>query len=99
MELWIWGIIVVGGIGALWLAQRIGLIDLSDKSRRGGSSSAMGIGDEIFAPTRHEAQIELDRQTVLPAPAPLPGDGDGADGRQRIAEGERRVSISVGGDR
>jgi hypothetical protein len=36
----------------------------------------MGIGDEVFHPTRHEAQIELERQTVLPAPAPLAGDGD-----------------------
>ena len=99
MDLWIWGIIVVAGVGALWLAQRVGLIDLSDKSRRGGSSSAMGIGDEIFAPTRHEAQIELDRQTILPAPAPLPGDGDGPADRQRIAEGERRVSITVSSDR
>jgi hypothetical protein len=32
--------------------------------------------DEIFAPTKHEAAIEADRQTRLPAPAPLPGDGD-----------------------
>lgn len=36
----------------------------------------MGIGDEVFHPTRHEAQLELDRQTMLPAPAPLAGDGD-----------------------
>jgi hypothetical protein len=34
------------------------------------------IGDEVFNPSRYEAAIELDRQTVLPAPAPLPGDGD-----------------------
>lgn len=32
--------------------------------------------DEIFAPTRHEAVVELERQTRLPAPAPLPGDAD-----------------------
>jgi len=36
----------------------------------------LGIGDEVFNPTRHEASIELDRQTTLPAPAPIPGDGD-----------------------
>jgi len=38
--------------------------------KRGGA--ALGIVDEIFAPTRHEAQIERDRQTVLPAPAEAP---------------------------
>ena len=58
-----------------YVASHFGWIDLSNKSRSGGSG-AMGIGDEVFNPTRHEAQIELDRQTVLPAPAPLPGDPD-----------------------
>jgi hypothetical protein len=66
----------VGGVVVLvYLASRLGWVDLSNKARNGGSG-AMGIGDEIFNPTRHEAQIELDRQTVLPAPAPIPGDGD-----------------------
>ena len=60
-----------------YLAQRMGWIDLSDKSQRGsGNSGVFGIGDEVFNPTRHEAQVELDRQTVLPAPAPVAGDGD-----------------------
>jgi hypothetical protein len=72
---------VAAVVGLCYLAALLGWIDLSNKSRRGGSSGAMGIGDEVFNPTRHEAQIELDRQTVLPAPAPLPGDpgalGDG----------------------
>lgn len=36
----------------------------------------MGIADEVFAPTRYEAAVEMDRQTRLPAPAPLAGDGD-----------------------
>ena len=44
-------------------------------SRRGGGPGVLGIGDEVFHPTRHEAQVELDRQTSLPAPAPVPGDG------------------------
>ena len=58
-------------------AQRFGLIDLSDKSRSSGTvGGVLGMGDEVFNPTRHEAQIERDRQTVLPAPAPLAGDGD-----------------------
>lgn len=59
------------------LAQRMGWIDLSNKRRTSGTAGGvMGIGDEVFHPTRHEAQVELDRQTMLPAPAPLPGDGD-----------------------
>ncbi len=78
MEPWI-VIVIVVAVGALfWLAQHFGWIDLSNKSRTSGSSGGgiAGIGDEVFHPARHEAQIELDRQTILPAPAPLPGDGD-----------------------
>jgi hypothetical protein len=72
---------ILGGVAALivvlWVANRVGWIDLSDKSRRGGSGGGglMQIGDEIFAPARHEAQVELDRQSRMPAPAPIPGDG------------------------
>lgn len=61
------------------LAVKRGWIDLSDKTRRGGGNGAGGvmmIGDEVFAPRKHEAQVELDRQSRLPAPAPVPGDGD-----------------------
>ncbi len=79
---------VVVGVGVLtWFAQHFGWIDLSNKSKTSGSKGgALGIGDEVFHPTRHEAQIELDRQTVLPAPAPVAGDGDKGvyDGRVRI---------------
>ena len=49
------------------LGQRFGLIDLigKGKSRSAGNGAGlMGIGDEIFAPARHEAAIELDRQTI-----------------------------------
>lgn len=71
--------ILVGAAVAVAIAAHlIGWIDLSDKSRRRGSGSGsgmLGIGDEVFNPTKHEAQIELDRQTILPAPAPVPGDG------------------------
>ena len=69
---------IVVAIGVLgYIAQHFGWIDLSDKNKSSGTSgSVMGIGDEVFNPTRHEAQIELDRQTVLPAPAPVAGDGD-----------------------
>ncbi|CAN5365704.1 hypothetical protein BH11ACT5_BH11ACT5_03420 [soil metagenome] len=77
MQPWI-VIVIVVAIGALfWVAQHFGWIDLSNKSRTsGGGGGIAGIGDEVFNPTRYEAQIELDRQTILPAPAPLPGDDD-----------------------
>jgi len=69
--------IVVLACAAIVLAQRFGWIDLSNKNQNSGpQGGVMGIGDEVFNPTRHEAQIELDRQTVLPAPAPVAGDGD-----------------------
>lgn len=74
---WIVIVIVLGLAVLFWLAQHFGWIDLSNKSRTsGGGGGIAGIGDEVFHPTRHEAQIELDRQTILPAPAPLPGDDD-----------------------
>lgn len=79
VEPWI-AILVIVGVGvAFYLAQHFGLIDLTDKSKssgRGGGGGIGGIGDEVFHPTRHEAQVEMDRQSILPAPAPLPGDGD-----------------------
>jgi hypothetical protein len=66
-------VIVLGGV-----AVRLGWIDLSDKTKRGKPSGAavMMIGDEVFAPRKYEAQIEVDRQARLPVPAPVPGDGD-----------------------
>lgn len=77
MEPWV-VILIIAGCGALaYVAHRLGWIDLSNKSKTSGThGGAMGIGDEVFHPTRHEAQIELDRQTVLPAPAPVAGDDD-----------------------
>jgi hypothetical protein len=60
-------------------AQRKGWIDLTGKhagGRGGAGAGIMGGVDEVFAPTRHEAQQERDRQTSMPAPAPVPGDGD-----------------------
>jgi hypothetical protein len=77
---WILGAILVAIVVLGFVAQRLGLIDLSDKTRRGSGTGtgggAMGMLDEVFSPTRHEAQVELDRQTILPAPAPVAGDGD-----------------------
>lgn len=73
---------VLGAVCAIVLvivvAVKLGWIDLSNKSRRGSGSMTGALGgsfDEVFAPTRHEAQQELDRQSFLAAPAPLPGDG------------------------
>ena len=69
--------IVAALIALGFVAQRFGWIDLSNKSRTSGSAGgAMGVGDEVFNPSRYESQIELDRQTMLPAPAPVAGDGD-----------------------
>lgn len=77
MTWWIFGAIVVGVVALGYLAQRLHLIDLSNRRTSAGNGSGiLSIGDEVFAPTRHEAAIELDRQTLLPAPAPLAGDGD-----------------------
>jgi len=74
----IFGGVAIGAVLLGVLAQRLGWIDLSDKNavRRGGGSgaSALGIGDEVFHPTRHEAALELERRHALPSPAPVPGD-------------------------
>ena len=72
----LWLLIVVSVIALGYVAQHFGWIDLSNKRRVGSGGGVMSIGDEVFNPTKHEAQVELDRQTVLPAPAPAPGDGD-----------------------
>lgn len=79
VEPWIVILMVVGVGVAFYLAQHFGLIDLTNKSApsgRGGGGGMAGIGDEVFHPTRHEAQVEMDRQSILPAPAPLAGDDD-----------------------
>jgi hypothetical protein len=65
-------------VAAIAIGAKLGWIDFSNKATRGSGTVSGAIGgsfDEIFAPTRHEAQQELDRQSFLPAPAPLPGDG------------------------
>ena len=73
-----------------YLANRLGWIDLSNKSARpGGGSGILSIGDEIFAPSRHEAAVELDRQSVLPAPEPVAGDP-----ADRVYDG--RITIDLG---
>ena len=80
MNWWVVGI-VAAFVALIVIAVRLGWIDLSNKAQRGSGTMSGAIGgsfDEIFAPARHEAQQEMDRQSLLPAPAPLPGDrGDG----------------------
>ena len=83
--------IVVVLVALAIVATRFGWIDLSNKSKtsgKSGGSGMFGIGDEVFNPSRYESQLELDRQTMLPAPAPLPGDGD-----KDIYRGNVRIDI------
>jgi hypothetical protein len=84
---WLFPLGVIGVILLGYLANRLGWIDLSNKNTRaGGGGSLLTIGDEVFAPSRHEAAVEIDRQSSLPAPAPVAGDRDLGiyDGRIRI---------------
>lgn len=85
--------IVVAAVSLGMLAQRFGLIDLAGKNaheRTGGGGGLVGIGDEVFSPARYETQLELDRQTILPAPAPIAGEGEGDHG---IYEGKVRIDL------
>ena len=93
VEPWIFLIVIVAAGVLFYIAQRFGWIDLSNKSRTSGSSGIAGIGDEVFHPTRHEAQAEMDRQTVLPAPAPVAGDGD-----KGIYNGKVRIDLTKDDD-
>jgi len=86
---WIALPIIAVAIVLFYVAHRRGWIDLSNKSRTSGSGGIAGIGDEVFHPTRHEAQVEMDRQTILPAPAPLPGDDD-----KGIYDGNVRIDLT-----
>ncbi len=93
MESWLIVLLVVVALILVFLvAQHFDWIDLSNKRKSSGGSGVMGIGDEVFHPTRHEAQIELDRQSVLPAPAPLPGDGD-----KGVYDGHVRIDLTARG--
>ncbi len=80
--------VVVFGVG--YLAQHFGWIDLTNKSTRSPGGGVLGIGDEVFNPSRYEAQIELDRQTILPALAPVPGDGD-----KGVYNGQVRIDLGA----
>lgn len=73
---WIVLAIIVAAVVLGVIAQKRGWVDFSDQHKTSGGGGGMGALDEVFNPTRHEAQVELDRQTILPAPAPVAGDGD-----------------------
>ncbi|MBX3100656.1 MAG: hypothetical protein KF761_13890 [Salinibacterium sp.] len=95
MQPWVVIVIVVAVVALFWVAQHFGWIDLSNKSRTsGGGGGIAGIGDEVFHPTRHEAQLELDRQTILPAPAPLPGDRDLGIGDLKSYDGQVKIDLT-----
>ncbi len=86
---WIVLAIIVAAIVLGVIAQKRGWVDFSDQHKTsGGGGGGMGALDEVFNPTRHEAQIELDRQTILPAPAPVAGDGD-----KGIFSGKVRIDL------
>lgn len=74
-------LILLGAMAAAvvvtWVADRVGWIDLSNKSTSTGGSGGIGsMMDEVFAPTRHETQAEYERQSRLPREAPTPRDHD-----------------------
>jgi hypothetical protein len=81
--------VAVAAVLALGLAAR----GSASRSRSTGSAGAgmMGVFDEIYAPSRHEAMLELERQTSLPAPAPAAGDRD-------LGVYEGRIRIRLNGD-
>lgn len=74
-------LILLGAMAAaavvVWIADRVGWIDLSNKTTRsGGSGGVISMMDEVFAPTRQETQAEYERQSRLPREAPTPADDD-----------------------
>jgi hypothetical protein len=96
--------LIFGGIAVVvvafgFFAQRKGWIDMTGKNVGGRGGAGAGIAgsiDEVFAPTRHEAQQERDRQTSMPAPAPIPGDGD----KDIFASGGKvRIDLDADGPR
>ena len=67
---------------------------LETRSRRRSNPAynppnVMGILDELYQPSAHQASQIQEVQRVLPAPAPLPGDKDLERGRVTIDLGER----------
>src|SRR5690606_4219240 len=65
-------------IGFAIVAQSRGWIDLTSRRNGRTASGSVLVGpiDEVFAPSRQEAQAAWEAQQELPAPAPTPGDPD-----------------------
>lgn len=87
MPWWGWVVLGVVFVGVVALAQWRGWIDLRGTHQgRGSGNGFFGFADEVFHPTKHEAQQALAAEAELPAPAPAPGDGplDLDAGRVRI---------------
>ncbi|MES2095054.1 MAG: hypothetical protein V4531_14780 [Actinomycetota bacterium] len=102
MNWWIFGGVAGGLVLFGILGQRFGLIDLVGKTKTrssGNGAGLMGIGDEIFAPARHEAALELDRQTILPAPAPLAGDPVRPEQEAGIYRGRVTIDLDDGAEK
>ncbi|KQO96636.1 hypothetical protein [Leifsonia sp. Leaf264] len=59
------------------LASHKGWVDFSNKTGRGtAGGGALGVVDEVFAPHRHEIEVQRERESVLPAPSPVADDDD-----------------------
>ena len=68
--------VVAGGAAVLMIAF---MWFLTYNMRHLGGKRAGGtlaVFDEVFAPNRYQAMLEVERQQEVPAPAPVPGDGD-----------------------
>ncbi|MFD1715934.1 hypothetical protein ACFSBZ_15780 [Amnibacterium flavum] len=89
-------LIVAGVAVAAITAMSIAARGSSRPARGSGSigSGMFGVADEIFAPARHEAQLEVERQTSLPAPAPSADDDD-----RGIYEGRISIRVNARADR
>jgi hypothetical protein len=66
------------------------------KSARGRAGGGFfGIVEEIFAPTRHESRIELERQAEMSAPSPESPDRDDHDAVETEARYAGRIRIEI----
>ena len=66
------------------------------KIRSGHGGGLFGVIEEVFAPTRHEAVIELESQAVLPVPAHSP-DRDFHDEDVASARFAGKITLDVPG--
>jgi len=70
---WWWIVLGAVVVGAAAVAQWRGWIELRGTNRgRGSGNGAFGFADEVFHPTKHEAQKIAAAEAELPSPAPAP---------------------------